>query len=762
METLGDILQQLSLAQGPHTLPKHELLQDHERIRNLLSSQKARHAFAHTFSDHTPHSSKAPLDSLKRITISKLTADTVHYGRVLVCRTIAKPLKFVGVQTIIEDPIVGQGSSGMEVAAARLSLYNFANFTGPHSDLNDHLPIGTRLFIKEPYYKPGSQDAVLMIRCDSPDDIILVPNEQVGGKLLAGLRWSDALPIKYGLPIKRGLKPQFESVDGLKQKGNEQFARKDYASAIDSYTCALELDPNNAVLLSNRAQAHLNLDQFRQALEDAEGAVKIDGTNSKALFRQAKALYGLRLYEEVSSVLKKLDMASADTEKLNQHTLQRLEEQQHGRYDLNNIFQEARSKQPPILDHADYVGPVRITKIAGKGRGMVATEDIVEGTLLLCSKAFAIVFPSEFPADARQNVINQQQSLSHFYIVKRIGERLQREPWTATEFYNLSAGHSIPPMSNTLQIDSDRIAKIVDTNSFTPKTYDTSSSSPMFPSNPPSTESSSESDDSKGLGLWILASYFNHSCLANARYQNMGDFIFVRSTRDITKGEEICVSYVLPFDEYDKREKTFNDREFRCQCQLCEFERAQPEATRHRASLLDQFYEMHNAIAKNDHSIIPRLMKIIDELRKTYETAASTGINASTSVSANAAKRKGGKKNKKKTIAAASSSSTTPTFVLPPRQLQLGMFPPISVLFHLYRSCAQLQQAVKTMVEGYELLPQCGNFVHIRAETAVAICMAYQQLRSSEEEARWMEIAKKEYELLYGVSKNWWDNMRKI
>lgn len=741
-----NILKELSLAQGPHTLPRHELLQDQERARNILSSPQAQHSIKQTYSDHIHRSSKVPLGSLKRITISKLTADTIHYGRVLVCRTIANPLKLVGVQTVIEDPIVDQGSS--EVAATRLSLYNFVNPTCPPSDLNDYLPIGTRLFIKEPYYKAGSQDAVLMVRCDSPDDVIFVPNEQVGGKLLAGLQWSDALPIKYGLPIKLELKRQSESViNELKQKGNNQFARKDYASAINSYTGALELDPNNAVLLSNRAQAHLNLDQFRQALADAENAVKIDGTNSKALFRQAKALYGLRLYEEASNVLKKLDMASTDTEKLNQRIQQRLEEQQHGRYDMNVMLQEARTKKPPILDHADYIGPVRITKIAGKGRGLVATEDILEGTLLVCAKAFAIAFPSEFPANARQ-------SQPHFHVVKRIEERLQSEPWTATEFNNLSAGHNIPPMSDTSQIDVDRIVKIVDINSFTPKTYDDkSSSSPKFPSNSPSAENSSEFDDSKGAGLWILASYFNHSCLANARYQNLGDFIFVRSTRHIAKDEEICVSYVLPFDEYDKREKTFDVRGFRCQCQLCKYERAQPVATRHRASLLDQFYEMDNAITKTDLTLIPRLVKIIDELRKTYETAG-TGINVRTRVSTNAGKRKGGKKSKTKNIVA--SSSTTPTFVVPPHQLKLGIFPPISVLFHLYRSCGQLEQAVKTMIEGYELLPQCGNFVHIRAETATAICMTYQQLGSSEE-ARWMEIAKKEHELLYGDNKNWRD-----
>jgi tetratricopeptide (TPR) repeat protein len=46
-----------------------------------------------------------------------------------------------------------------------------------------------------------------------------------------------------------------------KQKGNECFAKKDYLGAIEHYTKALELDPTNIVLLSNRAQCFLCLER---------------------------------------------------------------------------------------------------------------------------------------------------------------------------------------------------------------------------------------------------------------------------------------------------------------------------------------------------------------------------------------------------------------------------------------------------------------------------------------------------------------------
>lgn len=47
-----------------------------------------------------------------------------------------------------------------------------------------------------------------------------------------------------------------------KEKGNECFGRKDYLGAIEHYTKALELDPTNLVVLSNRAQCFICLERY--------------------------------------------------------------------------------------------------------------------------------------------------------------------------------------------------------------------------------------------------------------------------------------------------------------------------------------------------------------------------------------------------------------------------------------------------------------------------------------------------------------------
>ena len=56
----------------------------------------------------------------------------------------------------------------------------------------------------------------------------------------------------------------------LKEKGNKAFAVKNYDLAIDLFSQALELDPTNHVLFSNRSAAHAGNREWDRALNDAE------------------------------------------------------------------------------------------------------------------------------------------------------------------------------------------------------------------------------------------------------------------------------------------------------------------------------------------------------------------------------------------------------------------------------------------------------------------------------------------------------------
>ena len=56
----------------------------------------------------------------------------------------------------------------------------------------------------------------------------------------------------------------------MKDQGNKAFAGKDYDKAIDLFSQAIAIDPQNHVLYSNRSAAKAGKKQWEGALDDAE------------------------------------------------------------------------------------------------------------------------------------------------------------------------------------------------------------------------------------------------------------------------------------------------------------------------------------------------------------------------------------------------------------------------------------------------------------------------------------------------------------
>ncbi|KAI1492026.1 hypothetical protein F5X96DRAFT_628991 [Biscogniauxia mediterranea] len=79
----------------------------------------------------------------------------------------------------------------------------------------------------------------------------------------------------------------------LKARGNKAMAAKSYAEAIDLYTQALALYPSNAIFLSNRAAAYSAARNHESARADAEAAVAIDPSYTKAWSRLGLARFAL-------------------------------------------------------------------------------------------------------------------------------------------------------------------------------------------------------------------------------------------------------------------------------------------------------------------------------------------------------------------------------------------------------------------------------------------------------------------------------------
>lgn len=83
--------------------------------------------------------------------------------------------------------------------------------------------------------------------------------------------------------------------DEIHKRGNEYFAKKQYAEALECYTRCLESEESqkNPVMHSNRAMVYLKLKQFANAESDASSALQIYPTHSKSLHRRALARLSL-------------------------------------------------------------------------------------------------------------------------------------------------------------------------------------------------------------------------------------------------------------------------------------------------------------------------------------------------------------------------------------------------------------------------------------------------------------------------------------
>ena len=85
----------------------------------------------------------------------------------------------------------------------------------------------------------------------------------------------------------------------LKGHGNTALMAGHMLSAIDFYTQALSISPeslsskNNAVILSNRAQAYIKVENYGLAISDATDAVEADPSYPKAYYRRGTAEFAL-------------------------------------------------------------------------------------------------------------------------------------------------------------------------------------------------------------------------------------------------------------------------------------------------------------------------------------------------------------------------------------------------------------------------------------------------------------------------------------
>ncbi|CAN6439472.1 unnamed protein product [Victoria cruziana] len=85
-----------------------------------------------------------------------------------------------------------------------------------------------------------------------------------------------------------------------KSRGDEAFRRKEYLMAVDAYTQAIDMNPTDATLLSNRSLCWIRLGQAEQALSDAKACRELRPDWPKGCYREGSALRLLLRFDEAA------------------------------------------------------------------------------------------------------------------------------------------------------------------------------------------------------------------------------------------------------------------------------------------------------------------------------------------------------------------------------------------------------------------------------------------------------------------------------
>jgi tetratricopeptide (TPR) repeat protein len=89
----------------------------------------------------------------------------------------------------------------------------------------------------------------------------------------------------------------------LKDEGDRLMALKDdddsrFHTAAETYSRALEIDPNNAACYCNRAEAYYKLNDYQSAINDCDSAIQLNRQYARAFSRKAIVHSALQMHPE--------------------------------------------------------------------------------------------------------------------------------------------------------------------------------------------------------------------------------------------------------------------------------------------------------------------------------------------------------------------------------------------------------------------------------------------------------------------------------
>lgn len=151
-------------------------------------------------------------------------------------------------------------------------------------------------------FEDADTDTLVNIEAEKLSKIIVEEADKEADKTTSG----DPVPADSECPIPMIENPPspeaLMKANAFKEEGNQAFLKKNHAEAVGFYSQAIELNPIDPTLYTNRCAAHLTAGEPEKALHDARVAKKLNPKWTKAIYREAQCLEALGQYEDAACV----------------------------------------------------------------------------------------------------------------------------------------------------------------------------------------------------------------------------------------------------------------------------------------------------------------------------------------------------------------------------------------------------------------------------------------------------------------------------
>jgi tetratricopeptide (TPR) repeat protein len=541
----------------------------------------------------------ASLDDLEPMKLADLKMETHHRGRKLLVKRESPVVTLVARSwTMVQDQD-GEGAERLEMCLHKTR----------HGE--DVLESVKSFVIKEPYFTLTDQGEATL-RIDHPSDLVLCYQEAKG---------KDTEDAEAAEKIATRCKTQ----------GNTALKQQDLPLAYAKYSEGLEVAERDILADSkpdlardisrNRAYVNLLLSQHDEAITDAHASLtgredqRSKDLDSKAYYRAGCAAYNLGKWAQAKRFFEGQQKQTPDDKDAKLYLKkieQRLTEQDSGSYDLMKI-RSSLSRARPRVDAATFTRNTQIKDSPGRGRGLYATRDIRVGELVMCEKAFCVVWGHEEDSltamtyDLRDDRIR----VSPVGLSKAIVQKLLSNPSQIPPVMGLYGDYQGEDGKNETENDEGAIVDVF-------RVHDIMSRNAFGPGS----QYGEEGARNASTGLWIHAAYINHSCVPNAKKEYTGDLMVLRATKPIKTGEEIFHSYDESLD-YEVRQKALMTTwGFECHCELCDAEKADGQAVRDKRMELvgeaDAFVE-RTPWAGAKRLAIRKAQRLVQAMDETYD-----------------------------------------------------------------------------------------------------------------------------------------------